>query len=104
MSSSAGPGTCRIKLSYVDTDNRLGARLATAHLLDRGRRRIGTVAGPADMIAAVDRVAGWSDALTAAGLPADAMSHGDFTTDGGAAATRVLLEQVPRPGRDLRGQ
>ena len=35
------------RLSYVDTDNRLGAELATRHLLDRGRRRIGTVAGPA---------------------------------------------------------
>ena len=38
--------------------------LATRHLLERGRRRIGTVAGPADMIAAVDRLAGWSAALT----------------------------------------
>ncbi len=83
------------QLSYVDTDNRLGARLATSHLLDRGRRRIGTVAGPADMIAAVDRVAGWSDALTARGLSADAISHGDFTTDGGAVATRVLLDRFP---------
>ena len=41
------------ELSYVDTDNRLGGDLATGHLLERGRRRIGTVAGPADMIAAV---------------------------------------------------
>ena len=52
------------QLSYVDTDNRLGAELATRHLLERGRRRIGTVAGPADMIAAVDRLAGWAAALT----------------------------------------
>jgi DNA-binding LacI/PurR family transcriptional regulator len=83
------------QFSYVDTDNRLGARLATSHLLDRGRRRIGTVAGPADMIAAVDRAAGWSDALTERGLSADAITHGDFTTDGGAAATRALLDRFP---------
>jgi DNA-binding LacI/PurR family transcriptional regulator len=83
------------QLSYVDTDNRLGAKLATAHLIERGRRRIGTVAGPADMIAAVDRAAGWADALTAHGLPADAISHGDFTTEGGAAATRALLDRHP---------
>jgi len=83
------------QLSYVDTDNRLGAVLATRHLIDSGRHRIGTVAGPADMIAAVDRLAGWSAALTAAGLPAQAVEHGDFTTPGGAAAAERLLERHP---------
>ena len=83
------------ELSYVDTDNRLGGALATGHLLERGRRRIGTVAGPADMIAAADRLAGWRDALTAKGVPDDAVEHGDFTTPGGAEATRKLLERHP---------
>ena len=83
------------QLSYVDTDNRLGAELATRHLLDRGRRRIGTVAGPADMPAAVDRLAGWSAALIGRGLPDDAVEHGDFTTPGGAAAARRLLDRCP---------
>lgn len=83
------------QLSYVDTDNRLGARLATRHLIDRGRRRIGTVAGPADMIAAVDRAAGWSAELASRGLPAEAIEHGDFTTEGGAAATSRLIERFP---------
>jgi LacI family transcriptional regulator len=64
------------QLSYVDTDNRLGAKLATTHLIERGRRRIGTVAGPADMIAAVDRAAGWADALTANGPPAPSRRPG----------------------------
>jgi DNA-binding LacI/PurR family transcriptional regulator len=83
------------QLSYVDTDNRLGAELATRHLLKSGRRRIGTVAGPADMIAAVDRRNGWSAALTAAGLPTDAVEHGDFTTPGGTAAAERLLQRFP---------
>ena len=82
--------------SSVDTDNRRGAELATAHLVGTGRRRIGTVAGPPDMIAAVDRVAGWAAALAAAGLPATAVQHGDFTTPGGAAAARRLLDTVPQ--------
>ncbi len=81
--------------SYVDTDNRLGAQLATTHLVDIGRRRVGTVAGPRDMVAAVDRLDGWSAALAAAGLPRTAVEHGDFTTPGGAAAARRLLERVP---------
>jgi DNA-binding LacI/PurR family transcriptional regulator len=80
---------------YVDTDNRLGAEIATRHLVTSGRRRIGTIAGPADMIAAVDRLAGWNTALSAAGLPADAMEHGDFTTVGGAAAAQRLLARFP---------
>lgn len=83
------------KFGYVDTDNRLGAELATDHLVQRGRRRIGTIAGPADMIAAVDRLAGWTTALTKAGLAADAVEHGDFTTPGGAAAAERLLGRFP---------
>ncbi len=83
------------QLHYVDTDNRRGGELATEHLIARGRRRIGTVAGPADMTAAYDRLAGWRSALAAAGLPADAVEYGDFTTEGGAAAMRRLLARRP---------
>ena len=43
------PWTCADRLSDVDTDNVEGGRLATQALLDRGCRRIGTVAGPRDM-------------------------------------------------------
>src|SRR5450755_4693415 len=82
-------------LSYVDTDNRQGAVLATRHLIERGRRRIGTVAGPVDMIAGVDRQAGWTAAMTARGLAVDAVEHGDFTTSGGAAAATRLIERHP---------
>ena len=64
---------------YVDMDNVLGARLATEHLIASGRLRIGTVAGPADMTAGVDRLNGWREAMHAAGLPADAVVHSDFT-------------------------
>jgi DNA-binding LacI/PurR family transcriptional regulator len=83
------------RLSYVDTDNRGGGELATERLIARRCRRIGTVAGPADMTSAQDRLAGWRTALGRAGLPADAIEHGDFTTDGGAAATRRLLAAHP---------
>jgi DNA-binding LacI/PurR family transcriptional regulator len=81
--------------AVVDTDNVLGGRIATEHLIALGRRRIGTIAGPADMSAGIDRLAGWRAALADAGLPADAMVHGDFTVDGGAAAARELLARHP---------
>lgn len=83
------------RLSYVDTDNRLGGELATEHLIAHGCRRIGTVAGPADMTAAQDRLTGWRAALDRAGRPTDAVEWGDFTTDGGAAAMARLLAAHP---------
>lgn len=83
---------------YVDMDNLGGGRLATEHLVRTGRRRIGTVAGPADMTAGIDRLTGWRQVLEEAGLPADAVEHGDFTTAGGTTATRRLL--AAHPGLD----
>ncbi|HYN73211.1 MAG TPA: substrate-binding domain-containing protein [Nakamurella sp.] len=61
----------------------------------RGRRRVGTVAGPPDMTSAQDRLAGWRSALIKRGLPVDAFAHGDFTTRGGLAATERLLAKHP---------
>src|SRR5690606_39318528 len=57
-------------VSYVDVDNRSGAREAVAHLIARGRRRIATIAGPQDMGVGIDRLAGYRDALAQAGPPA----------------------------------
>ena len=83
--------------SYVDADNRGGARAAVAHLAARGRRRIATVSGPLDMGVGLDRLDGYRDGLAAAGLAADPglVEPGDFTEEGGAAATARLLA---RPG------
>jgi DNA-binding LacI/PurR family transcriptional regulator len=78
-------------VQYVDTDNVEGGRIATQHLIDHGRRHIGTIAGPLDMSAGVDRLAGWRSAVKAAGLADDAVVHGDFTIAGGGAAARELL-------------
>ena len=82
---------------YVDADNAGGARAATEHLLARGRRRVATVTGPRDMIAGIDRYAGYRSALDAAGLPTDPalVAEGDFTEAGGARAMAALLERVP---------
>ena len=80
---------------YVDIDNVQGARTAVEHLVVSGRRRIATITGPDDMLAAVDRRTGWLHALQAAGQRADAIAVGDFTEDGGAAAVRTLLTRWP---------
>lgn len=82
-------------VQYVDTDNTEGGRLATQHLVDRGCRRIGTIAGPQDMSAGIDRLAGWRQAMTASGLDQSAVVHGDFTISSGALAARELLAAHP---------
>jgi DNA-binding LacI/PurR family transcriptional regulator len=81
------------KVSFVDVDNRQGARTAVEHLLSVGRRTIATIAGPRDMAPGQDRLAGYRDALTDAGHALDPSleAHGDFTLEGGSAAMERLL-------------
>ena len=80
---------------FVDVDNALAAAAGTAYLIDHGRRRIGTIAGPDDMPAGIDRLAGWRNALADAGLSSDAIAYGDFTLAGGVHAARELLDAHP---------
>lgn len=83
-------------LSYVDADNQGGARQAVTHLIASGRRCIGTIAGPRDMIAAGDRLAGYRQAMTDAGLDPDrAVARGDFTAASGEHAMLRLLDRSP---------
>ena len=79
----------------IDVDNVAGAERATFHLVSSGRRRIATITGPLDMLAAVDRLAGWTSVLHAAGLSTDAVVTADYTAAGGAAAMRDLLARYP---------
>jgi len=76
----------------VDIDNRTGARLATEHLLARGRQAIATITGPLDMRVAVDRLAGYRDAL---GERDALIAHGDHTEAGGRRAMEELLARAP---------
>lgn len=60
-----------VKASSVDSDNRQGGTIAVNHLLSLGRRRVAVISGNLDMPSAVDRLNGYRDALTAAGIPLD---------------------------------
>ncbi len=80
---------------YVDVDNAAAAETGTRHLIELGRKRIATIAGPADMPAGVDRTAGWHRALAEAGMEHDLIEHGDFSVAGGARAMRDLLDRAP---------
>ena len=80
---------------YVDADNLGGALAATRHLAATGRTRIGTIAGPQDMAAGIDRLLGWRRAMGELGRAADAVVHTDFTAEAGAAAMAELLAAHP---------
>ncbi|TQN27863.1 LacI family transcriptional regulator [Haloactinospora alba] len=83
--------------SYVDIDNTGGGRMATRHLVDRGCGRIGTIAGPQDMVAGVERLHGYQQALREAGREPDPglVAVGDFSYEGGERAMRELLSARP---------
>ncbi|MDO3703897.1 LacI family DNA-binding transcriptional regulator [Micromonospora sp. C28SCA-DRY-2] len=79
---------------YVDVDQVGGVTAAIRHLVGIGRRRIATIAGPQDMVAGIERLAGYRDTVAAAGLP-ELVAFGDFTRESGAAAMRQLLAEHP---------
>lgn len=92
---SARPLGVDVPVASVDVDNVAGARTAVEHLLSIGRRRLGTVTGPLDMTAGLDRLTGFREAMRAAGLEDDAVATGDFTAEGGERAARELLATYP---------
>ncbi|MFG1702485.1 GH1 family beta-glucosidase [Nonomuraea sp. M3C6] len=79
---------------YVDVDNAGGAAAATEHLLALGRRHLGMICGPMDLVAVQDRLAGHRAALQRAGLQ-PLLALADLTRPSGAAATRRLLGDDP---------
>lgn len=80
--------------AYVDNENVVGGEVATRHLASLGRSRIGTVTGPLDMSAGVDRLEGYRNVL-GAGYREELVEEGDFTQRGGEAAMDRLLRRAP---------
>ncbi len=92
LSSLPRPG-----LSVVSVDNRTGARQATQHLLDQGKRTIGIITGPLIWWEARERYEGWQETMTRAGLtPAQSLVvEGDWSAHSGERGMRRLLAQEP---------
>jgi DNA-binding LacI/PurR family transcriptional regulator len=88
------PTRGRSLVPYVDVANMDGARLAVRRLIESGRRRIATVAGPQDVAGGIDRLAGYRAEMREAGLRS-AVAAGDFTLESGGRAMRRLLDDEP---------
>lgn len=86
------------QVSYVDVDNFDSSREIVTYLLRLGHRRIGTISGPQNMIAGLDRLEGYKAALRQWGLPVDPeyILEGDFTEEGGYKAMQRMLPRLPQ--------
>jgi len=83
----------------VTMDEQRAARAIVEHLLELGHRRIAHVIGIADHGASRWRLAGYREAMAAAGLPEDPalVVQGAFTFGSGVAAARELFALEQRP-------
>ena len=82
----------------VRMKDRAAAHDMTQYLLDLGHSRIGLIKGPPDHRASKLRLAGYSDALTKAGINIDEalIETGDFTyVSGMQSATKMLAQPTP---------
>ena len=81
----------------VRGDDRTGIRLATAHLVTQGHRRIAFVGGRVQSAAGRERRGGYEEALEAAGLPVEPeLMFPDVTTRrGGREVVDLVLKARP---------
>jgi DNA-binding LacI/PurR family transcriptional regulator len=86
------PGAAR--LDRVVVDDRAGGRLATEHLIRCGHVDIAHIHGGAGA-GGRERLAGFRDAMIAAGLPADRIVGAGFTAEVGAKAAVELADAPP---------
>ena len=87
-------------VSVVAVDDRLGGKLAVAHLIELGHRRIALIGGPAAERQVHDRFAGARDAFVEAGLDPDGLQRIDVKESNFPSRTIVaeeILALDPRP-------
>ena len=89
------PMTTLAGCSHVDVDSHGGAQAVGRRFLAAGRTRLGTIAGPMDMTAGVDRLDGFRTALSELGQAPPAVAYGSFTRASGEEAMRALLKREP---------
>ena len=84
-------------VSYVVSDNRQGARDLTDFLLDQGHRRIGFIGGPSNASTALERLAGFEDAMAQVADAEPIIAQGDYSTQSGVHAVEAWLALERRP-------
>jgi LacI family transcriptional regulator len=85
------------RASLVVPDNVAGAARATQHLIGLGHRDIAFLGGLRRMVVCEDRVTGFTEAMTGAGLAVAAIAESLPTKDGGFTEMERLLGARKRP-------
>jgi LacI family transcriptional regulator len=86
-----GRPTIHVPWPHVSIDNRDGARKATRHLMQIGRRRIIHLAGPRTQTTMADRAAGYREAMQSANMSAEAIES-DGTPEDGYERLKLRLD------------
>ena len=88
-----------LKADSIVLDNYSGARAAVEQLLSLGHTRIGYVSHLSRLQPHWERIAGFSDAMTAAGIETwrEFAEDGAFDIDSAVVAVEKLLSRDPRP-------
>ncbi|MCM3042760.1 LacI family transcriptional regulator [Paenibacillus motobuensis] len=83
----------------VDTDNVQASYDATKHLVSLGHQRIGFVSGPPDLVVSQDRLQGYLQALSDAGLESkpEWIVEGEFLQESGYRAISFFMNLPDRP-------
>jgi LacI family transcriptional regulator, repressor for deo operon, udp, cdd, tsx, nupC, and nupG len=86
-------------VNSVLTDNRHAATRAIRHLIELGHTRIGHVSGRSRNQSPNERLAGYHEAMAAAGLPVrpEWVIEGDYTMESGVAAAELMAGLGERP-------
>jgi DNA-binding LacI/PurR family transcriptional regulator len=84
-----------VRAPYVDADNVHGGRIATQYLIEQGRRRIACVSGALSREGAVDRRAGYLQALGEAGIEPGPYVELDFQAGAPVSAVAAMLAEHP---------
>jgi LacI family transcriptional regulator len=82
----------RLPFDTIVIENRSGAKALATALAARGYEHFAVLGGPTKLLTARDRVQGFRDGISRAGLPAPLVVHGDFTRDGGHDAMAEVLD------------
>ena len=93
LASVERPGSLQHSVNYVSIDNIAAARNVVEHLVSVGRRKIALIAGAMDNTDAQERLDGFRQAMSDAGLPSDMVVYGEFQRRTAYEATKQLLDK-----------
>ncbi|MBX2846848.1 MAG: LacI family DNA-binding transcriptional regulator [Acidiferrobacterales bacterium] len=88
-------------IPYVTIDNVLAAKELVQHLIEIGHNRIGIISGGAENPSSKQRLEGYRQAHSEAGLTLDErlIIHAEYTIEAGAKATKSILQDFESSDR-----